>query len=153
MSEQPFKLSGGCHCGSVRYTLQEPPLSVQHCHCENCRKMSGSFGQTGGIMRKDKVSIEGDENLTIYRTSESFEQHFCRTCGCDLFSYDDDETDLFYVHVTTLDGGVNPGHSREMESHTYMGSKAEWEHVSDAIPQFEKEGPGEIITAAQRTDS
>ena len=35
MVEKTFNLSGGCHCGSVRYTIHEPPLSIQHCHCES----------------------------------------------------------------------------------------------------------------------
>ncbi len=90
MSEKTFKLSGGCHCRSVRYTLLEPSLSVQHCHCKSCRKTSGSLYATGGIMRRDKVEIEGANNLTKYQTSPGFEQQFCRTCGCNLFAYDDE---------------------------------------------------------------
>ena len=153
MTEKIFHLSGGCHCGAVRYTISAPPLSVQHCHCETCRKTSGTLYRTGGVMRREEVVIEGAENLTGYRTSPSFEEHFCSICGCNLFGYDDDETNLFYVELPTLDGGVNPGHPQEMESHIYMGSRAEWEHVSDAIPQYEKEGPGEIITEFQKAET
>ena len=152
MSEKTFKLSGGCHCGAVRYTIFASPLSVQHCHCESCRKTTGSLYATGGVIRRDKVEIEGAENLTSYRTSPSFEQQFCCTCGCNLFEYDDNETTLFYFNPATLDGGVDPGHPREMESHIYMRSKAEWEHVSDVIPHFERDGPGEIITGVQKTE-
>ncbi len=147
------KLSGGCHCGAVRYTLLAPPLSVGHCHCEDCRKTTGSLYQSGGVMRRDMVEINGAENLTRYRTSPSFEQQFCRICGCNLFAYDDDETTLFYVDVPTLDGGVDPGHPRDREYHGYMRSRAEWEHVSDAIPHFEKDVPGEIITAIQKPEA
>ena len=146
------RLSGGCHCGAVRYTLHASPLSIQHCHCETCRKTSGALYTTGGVMRRDKVEIIGAENLTRYRASPSFEQQFCGTCGCDLFAYDDNETVLFYVHVSTLDDGVDPGHPKDMESHAYMRSKAEWEYVSDAIPHFEKDGIGEIITEIQKID-
>ena len=140
------RLSGGCHCGAVRYTLQASPLSVQHCHCESCRKSIGALHATLAIMRRDKVEIEGAENLTKYRTSPGFEQQFCRTCGCNLFAYDDDEATLFYVDLPTLDGGLDPGHPREMESHIFMSSRATWEHVSDAIPHYEAEDPREIIT-------
>jgi hypothetical protein len=153
MAETTFKLSGGCHCGAVRYTLHAPPLSVQHCHCETCRKTSGCLYATGGVMRRDKVKIEGMENLTRYRTSSSMEQQFCRTCGCNLFAYDDNEATLFYVDLPTLDGGVDPGHPRDMESHIYMSSRAEWEHVSEVIPHYEADGPGEIITEVQKTET
>lgn len=103
-------------------------------------------------MRRDKVIIEGSEHLTKYRSSKSFERHFCSSCGGVLFGFDDDEETMFYVHVPTLDGGVDPGHPGDMESHTYMGEKAEWEHVSEALPLFEKEGLGEIITAIQKDE-
>jgi len=145
-----IKLSGGCHCGAVRYTLLASPLSVQHCHCETCRKTTGALYATAGVMRRDKVKIVGAENLTKYRTSPSFEQQFCSTCGCNLFAYEDGESTFFYVDLPTLDGGEDPGHPREMESHIYVKSKANWEHVSDAIPHYEKDGPGEIITEVQR---
>jgi hypothetical protein len=147
-----FPLSGGCHCGAVRYRMHGPPLSVQHCHCEICRKTSGSLYATGAVMPRDKVEIKGADNLTAYRTSASFERQFCRTCGCPLFGYEDGETALFYVEVATLDGGVDPGHPREMESHIYMRSRAEWEHVSDAVQQFQTDGPGEIITESQKSE-
>ena len=141
-----IKLTGGCHCGAVRYTLHSSPLSVQHCHCESCRKSIGALHATLAIMRRDKVEIEGAENLTKYRTSPGFEQQFCRTCGCNLFAYDDDDTTFFLVDLPTLDSGLDPGHPREMESHIFMRSRATWEHVSDVIPHYEAEDPREIIT-------
>ena len=153
MANSKYQLSGGCHCGSVRYTMLEPPQSIQHCHCESCRKVSGCFYQTAGVVRRDKVIIDGSDYLTKYRSSESFERQFCRTCGGALFGYDEDEEAFFYVHLPTLDGGVDPGHPKDLESHTYMGEKAEWEHVSESIPHYEKEGPGEIITAIQKEEA
>ena len=141
-----ISLSGGCHCRAVRYSLQASPLSVQHCHCESCRKTTGALHATLGIMRRDKVEIKGAGNLTKYRTSPGFEQQFCRTCGCNLFAYDDDDTTLFLVDLPTLDGGIDPGHPREMESHIFMSSRAKWEHVSDVILHYEAEDPREIIT-------
>ena len=143
--DKETKLSGGCHCGAVRYTLHASPLSVQHCHCGSCRKSIGALHATLGVMRRDKVEIEGAENLTKYRTSPDFEQQFCRTCGCNLFAYFDDPT-LFLVDIPTLDDGLDPGHPKEMESHIFMSSRAKWEHVSDAIPHYEAEDPREIIT-------
>ena len=139
-------LPGGCHCGAVRYVLHASPLSVQHCHCESCRKSTGALHATIGIVPRDEVSIEGTESLTKYRTTPGFEQQFCRTCGCNLFAYDDDDSTYFLVNVPTLDSGVDPGHPCEMESHIFMGSRAEWEHVSDDILQYEAADPRELIT-------
>ena len=147
------RLSGGCHCGAVRYTLRASPLSVQHCHCESCRKTTGALHATIGVMQQDKVEIEGADNLTKYRTSPGFEQQFCRTCGCNLFAYYDDDITLFLVDVPTLDNGLDPGHPREMESHIFMSSRAKWEHVSDLVPHYEAEDPREILSEESKAET
>ncbi len=30
-------ITGGCLCGSVRYTCEADPLLCVTCHCKNCR--------------------------------------------------------------------------------------------------------------------
>lgn len=148
-----FPLEGGCHCGAVRYELRGPALSVQHCHCERCRKMYGSFFGTGAVVRRRDVTIQGEENLTTYRSSPSFEGRFCRTCGGHLFGYEDSEPRLMYIAPTTLDGGAHPGHAPDKECHIYLRSKAPWEQVADDLPKFETSSPDEIITGRQKEDA
>lgn len=151
MSE--FPMFGGCCCGSVRYKLLSAPLSVQHCHCEICRKNSGEFMASGAVVRKADIEISGSEHLKGYRTSTSFERTFCNTCGCHLFAYEDSETLLMYFAAATLDGGKHPGHSVGSECHIYVRSKAEWETIADNLPQFEAASPDEIITEQQRKEA
>jgi hypothetical protein len=35
--------SGGCVCGAIRYRVLGPPAMVTYCHCDDCRKNSGSI--------------------------------------------------------------------------------------------------------------
>ena len=35
-------IEGGCLCGAVRYRSDAQPLMQVVCHCETCRKNSGS---------------------------------------------------------------------------------------------------------------
>ena len=37
-----MSLSGGCICGAVRYTINDGPLFVHACHCQDCQRFSGS---------------------------------------------------------------------------------------------------------------
>lgn len=147
-----FPLEGGCHCGAVRYVLHEPAISVQHCHCERCRKTYGSMFGTGAVVRREALSISGADNLNVYRSSPSFPSQFCKTCGCHLFSWEEDELAIMYFHPTTLDGGVHPGHPEGTESHTYMRSRAEWDRTADDLPKFETTSPEEIITGRQKAE-
>lgn len=145
-----YPLAGGCHCGALRYELLAPPLSIQHCHCENCRKISGEFTSTGAVVRRRDLRILSARGLGRYRTSPSFERQFCTTCSCCVFAYEDSESELMYFAPATLDGGVHPGHPPGTESHIYVRSKAEWEEIGDSLTQYETASPDEIVTALQR---
>jgi hypothetical protein len=147
-----FPVQGGCHCGAVRYTLLGPAMSVQHCHCSRCRKLSGGLTLSGAVVARADIRIESPENLTAYRSSPSFTRMFCKTCGCPLFAYEDSEPKLMYFAGGTLDGGVHPGHPAEKEAHVYVGSKAEWDRIGDDLPKYDASSPDEIITERQRSD-
>lgn len=148
MSE--FPKHGGCHCGAVRYTVLAPPLSVQHCHCSQCRRGFATLSAQGPVIPRKDIRITGKAALTRYRTSASFEYRFCATCGSRIFAYEDSEPDLMYFMPATLDGGAHPGHPADKESHIHVGSKAEWEHIADDLPKYDQASPDEIATGMTR---
>jgi hypothetical protein len=146
-----FPIHGGCHCGAIRYVLRAPALSVQHCHCSQCRKRYGVLSPEGAVVARSSLEIAGLGDLTTYGSSPGFFYQFCRTCGCSLFAYEESEKSLMYLAPATLDGGKHPGHPADKECHIYVGSKAEWERISDGLPQYENSSPDEIITTIQRS--
>ena len=93
-----MKRSGGCNCGQVRYELEGEPLRVGVCHCENCRKDSGSAFSFFGIWPKASATLSGE--LSCWRSRAGGER-FCPTCGSSLFSWaegsDEIEIKLGYV--------------------------------------------------------
>lgn len=147
-----FPLEGGCHCGAVRYVLHKPALSVQHCHCERCRKVHAGMFSTGAVVERVAVTITGEANLTTYRSSPTFPGMFCKTCGCHLFAYEESEPTLMYILPATLDGGAHPGHPPDKESHVYMRSKALWDRTADDLIKYETTSPDEIITGLQKAE-
>ena len=146
-----YPLHGGCHCGRVRYTLRASPLSVQHCHCSQCRKGFATLSAQGAVVRRRDLEIEGSEALTTYYTSASFSYRFCATCGSRLFASDDSEAELMYLMPATLDGGVHPGHPADKEAHTFVASRAEWDHFGEGLPRYEAECPDEIVSDLMRS--
>ncbi|MER8435290.1 GFA family protein [Mesorhizobium sp. M1312] len=40
---------GGCQCGAVRFKVSGAPLCVGICHCQDCRRASGSFFMPFGV--------------------------------------------------------------------------------------------------------
>lgn len=76
-------LSGGCHCGAVRYQM---PAEVAHhtlCHCIDCRKASGAPAVAWAMARTDQMTITGETRM--YASSDHGRRYFCGQCGTGLF--------------------------------------------------------------------
>jgi hypothetical protein len=58
-------ITGSCLCGSVRVTIHDKELFTTRrghlCHCENCRKASGSYVASSLLIESDKVDIQDTE--------------------------------------------------------------------------------------------
>ena len=94
-----MKLSGGCNCGQVRYELDGEPIRVGVCHCENCRKSSGSAFSYFGIWPRAAATLSGE--LGCWQSRAGGER-FCPTCGSPLFCWAE-ESDEIEIKLGTLD--------------------------------------------------
>ena len=74
---------GRCLCGEVRITAKNASNNVGACHCKMCRRWGG-----GPFMEIDcgaGVEIDGEENISVFDSSDWAERGFCRNCGTHLF--------------------------------------------------------------------
>ena len=74
---------GRCLCGAVKFTVKAMKNSVEACHCGMCRRWGG-----GPLMCVEcgiDVTFEGEENITVYNSSDWAERGFCKKCGSHLF--------------------------------------------------------------------
>jgi len=131
-------LHGSCLCGAVRYEVSGAVHDVHHCHCSICRKSHGAGFST--FARLDVAGFRwaaGEDRLTAYRSSPPLERTFCATCGGRLTIRFDGMPEAVWVSLGSLDGdpGVRPG------SHMFVASKAQWDEISDELPQFAEYGP------------
>jgi hypothetical protein len=81
--DNKFEAKGSCLCGATRFTAKKVSENVGACHCGMCRKWGG-----GPLMAVDcgtEVSFEGEENISVYNSSEWAERGFCQQCGSHLF--------------------------------------------------------------------
>jgi hypothetical protein len=75
--------NGSCLCGKIRIAVKGINRNVGACHCGTCRNWGG-----GPFMAVDcgtDVSFEGEENISVYSSSEWAERGFCKECGSHLF--------------------------------------------------------------------
>jgi len=79
----PVDISGKCLCGSVSFTAKTASRHFGACHCSMCRRWgSGAFLE---VECGTSVHFIGEENITVYNSSEWGERGFCSKCGSNLF--------------------------------------------------------------------
>ncbi len=137
------EFSGSCLCGAVQFESRSAPLTVGHCHCEDCRKSSGTghcthmavpaaaFAVTGTPMSFDKPANSG--NMVT--------RNFCGTCGSPLFSTNAAMPDLVFPRASVLQ---DP--DKYAPQLTVWSKRAVvFDPVDAALPQFETEIPPEVM--------
>jgi len=126
-------LNGRCECRAVRYRVPDEFLYAANCHCSNCRAGTGSaFKAFAGIEREKLEILEGGETLLVWGDDEGNHTR-CGICGSLLYSV---VRDGAYVHVA-LGSLVDDPTIRPTE-HIFVGSKAPWFTITDALPQNEE---------------
>lgn len=75
--------SGSCLCGKVRFSCAGVLENVSACHCEGCRKWGG--GPYFAVKCGNNVVFDGEENISIYDSSNWAHRGFCNVCGSSLF--------------------------------------------------------------------
>ncbi len=128
---------GGCFCGAVRYKIDGSLGRVSACHCSRCRKaFSGASSVFAEIPEGSALSwVIGEDELTEYTAAGGWGLAFCRICGSTLCGIFDGK--VRGVTLGTVDG--DPG--VQIEQHTFVGSKAPWDHIGGSAPQFDAEHP------------
>ena len=76
--------SGQCMCGAVRFTATEVPDTFGACHCEMCRRWTGS-ALLGATVPLTSITWEGEAHIGRLQSSDSAELAWCRRCGSCLY--------------------------------------------------------------------
>ena len=128
-----FVVEGGCFCGAVRYRVVGRAFRVTHCHCKNCRKLSGApfvtwaeFKSEDFAFTKGKAAEHVSENEVV-RT-------FCGRCGTSLTDRRGDSPEAIDVTV----GSMDDPEVIEPQDHTWTIRQLSWIRLSDGLPRYEK---------------
>lgn len=102
MTSSPASYDGGCGCGAVTYRIEGIVEPVLHCHCENCRRLSGNFVAATRVP-VESLAITDPEGRLSWHDLDYARYGFCRDCGSTLFYQAADRSHLISVMVGTLD--------------------------------------------------
>ena len=95
-------MTGGCHCGRVRFRVTADLDRVTECDCSICAKK----GFLHLIVPPEQFElISGKDDLADYRFNTRTARHlFCKTCGVHSFYVPRSDPDKIDVNVRCLDG-------------------------------------------------
>src|SRR5436305_10649265 len=102
-------ITGGCLCGSVRYSCEADPVVQAACHCADCQRQTGSpFSVVVGVPR-EAFTVEGDTLASFSTTGEDHgretQRNFCSACGSPLFSLSPLAPEIVLIKAGSLDDG------------------------------------------------
>lgn len=101
-----IEVSGGCHCGAVRFRAQmpDPPIPALDCNCSVCAK-TGFLHII--VPHHEFELVTGRDALTSYRFGTGAAEHlFCKTCGVKSFYQPRSHPDAWSVNANCLDQSV-----------------------------------------------
>jgi hypothetical protein len=130
-------IKGSCLCGGIRFEI-DSVRSLTHCHCSNCRKLTGAaFGSFVHVDESKFRLLSGKELIQQFESAPGSFRAFCRTCGSIA------PGKAPYLPTVSIPAGLlddDPGVRPKL--HVFAGSKAPWWDITDGLPQHEKWVPG-----------
>lgn len=134
-----MKLSGGCHCGAIRYEVEGDPDTHALCHCSDCRRHAGAPMVGWTMYPEDALKITKGAPK-IYESSANERRQFRPDCG----------TGLFYTNAQMLPGivDIQSGTYDEPEklparAHIQVAERLSWMERAHELPVFDRYPPTE----------
>lgn len=130
-------MTGGCHCGAIRYEATGEPMHHALCHCTDCRRSAGAPVVGWAAFAEDAVRVTKGAP-TAYASSEHGRRAFCAACG----------TGLFYRNAVALPGIVDIQSATfddpaalPAQVHIQIAERIAWMEDAHTLPAFERYPP------------
>ena len=135
MTTKSEKVTGGCLCGAIRYESDKPPYQVGYCHCDMCKKNTGSLFGIAAFFNPEHFRYLGDEPAW-YASSTSAKRGFCARCGSPI-AWQHNESGIFLVWVGSLDSPEK----FEPQVHYNLEKRLPWVDIQANLRDATEEGP------------
>ncbi|KIW84976.1 hypothetical protein Z517_00364 [Fonsecaea pedrosoi CBS 271.37] len=124
MSDPAETLTGSCLCGAWRYTVLKQPVKSIICHCDACKKWSGSVFMANILFPRSALDLRPDNaiipppQMTTYGdkgsdSGRTVNRHFCARCGSPLYCCTSDFQDMISLPAGSIDGPLGAGSGAE----------------------------------------
>ena len=129
--------TGSCLCKQVSYSFpSEAVVSAHHCHCEDCRKSTGSGKATIILVLDQALKISGKiKYFSVFGSGgNKVSRGFCEACGSPLISSVEGYDDMKFIKAGSLDDSTWVIINSSFWSDTAM----DWSPLDNSIDSFKK---------------
>lgn len=113
------QLTGKCHCGKNKFTIDAKPEFQFICYCNDCRLINSGGHLCGMIFDQNKLSEAVNTKTYTYTggSGNPIVMYFCPTCATHLYAYPAAHQGKVVVRANTLENsGFKPQKSIFTES-------------------------------------
>jgi hypothetical protein len=123
--------TGRCLCGAVSYQCGAPVIPPCFCHCESCRRASGSHVVAWATVARISFRVITGA-LRCHASSPAVLRQFCEQCGTPITYSNAEWPDTIDITIATLD---RPDAMEPVE-HIWMEDAVNWDRPNDGLSQF-----------------
>lgn len=134
-----MEITGGCLCGSVRYSASEEPIVTRTCWCRVCQYI-GAGGPTVNVrFSSATLVIQGElsDYCSIADSGNVMHRRFCPKCGTHMFSEAESCPHLLFVRAGTLD---DPNIAKPAMA-IWTSWAPSWACIDPTLPHMEGQPP------------
>lgn len=127
---------GHCYCGKVTFNVTGEPFRMAACHCNACRRLSGTGHLVQAFFKKEQVEIKG-ETKSYDSPADSGNirtRHFCPECGSRLFSENAKFPDTIGIAV----GAFNASDWFNPQIAIYTAERPIWDYMDPDLKTAER---------------
>lgn len=132
-------LQGACLCGGVRFEVTQVVGPLELCHCNRCRRLSGSAFFAGLVVATRGYRMSAGRELVrrfelpVREVAPGYASLFCSICGSPV--PDPEPTgETFEIPVGLLDD--DPG--VRADRHIFVEHRAPWYDAHDGLPELDR---------------
>ena len=130
-------IRGSCLCGGITFEIDCASGPVEYCHCNRCRKVSGSSSLlTVVVATKDYRFLTGRELVKTYAapilySPPAYHSYFCSTCGSQV-PPPSPEGEFFEIAAGLFDDdfGIRP------DKHIFVDFMPPWDDLQQQLPAY-----------------
>lgn len=126
----PMGFDGGCACGALRYQITGSPFCAVHCHCESCRKATGSPMTSYFGVSRAQVAWNGARSF--YNSSRGVTRAFCGQCGTPMHYMNTRWPGEMHLFAATLDELT----LYKPTAHVHWAERVPWLILDDGLPKY-----------------